>query len=532
MKKLTALVLALCVLLTMSVSALAFEDPQPQTLPFPITEDPITLNVFTTDLLYKQCDFQDVEIWKYMAEKTGISLNFEVYDSESVAEKFSLMMTRKDEDLPDVILRCDQTQAQVQQLVDEGIIVPITDLLPEYAPNFWYQIQHNPSLKAYLTMNDGEIYGMNELHYAKNYLTQPMFVQNEWLKALGYDEVPADTEELKQMLIKFRDSDLNGNGEKDEVGFIATGFEGLMRCFAGAFGVNTRGRTSLYLDADDNGALRFIPTCDNYRKLMSYLHDLYAEGLIYEEIFDSSIKKMTAVGEQNRVLMAVGSQTYLGETNKNNYGGMTTIFKGPDGYQMNANITNPIGEQNTFFTVRNEHVKEALQYFDYFYSREGVTLYFMGFEGVTYELDENGDPWFNDYVNNNPDGLNNEEAMSKYVAWGNAGNPTFYEDKTFGNNFYTAMESEVCAKRLEASIDEVWGNFNYTADEYTTLSMLETDILNYVKDSRAAFVKGEKDINDDAVWNEYLNTLNTMKLEELMKVYQNGLERYQAAAAQ
>ena len=260
------------------------------------------MDAFTTDLYYKRCDFQDLEIWKYLTELTNVSFKFEAYPESDISEKFSLMLTRPDDQLPDVIYRVGISNAEVMQLAADGIIVPITDLLEEYAPHYWYQIQHNPALKAYVTMNDGEIYGMAQLYYATNYVTPPLFVHQEWLKALGYDEVPADTEEFKQMLIKFRDSDLNGNGEKDEVGIIATGFAGLLRFFAGAFGINQRGRGSQYLDDDDQGNLRFIPTSEGYRKMITYVKDLYQEGLIYPEIFSSSIKNMTAVGEQNRVL--------------------------------------------------------------------------------------------------------------------------------------------------------------------------------------------------------------------------------------
>lgn len=527
-KRLIALLLMLCLLLTLSASAFAFEAPIPFKGSFPFSEEPINLTAFTADVYYKRCNFQDIEIWKYMAEKSNISFTFEAYDSNDLNEKFSLLLTRPDDQLPDVLFRVDQSQAQVQQLVDEGIIVPITSYLEEYAPHFWYQIQANPSLKAFLTMNDGEIYGMNELHYAKNYLTTPIFVQQEWLKALGYDKVPEDLNELKEMLIKFRDSDLNGNGEKDEVGIIATSIDSLLRMFYGAFGVNTRGRTSLYLDADDNGNLRFIPTCDNYRKLLSYINELYTEGLIYPEIFSSSISKMTSVGEQNRVLIGTGSLHYLGANNRENYVGMTTIFKGPDGYQFNANVCDPLGAQNTFITVNNKHIEETLRYFDYFYSREGCTLYFMGFEGVTYDVDENGDPWFNDYVNHNPDGLINEEVIGQYVAWGGAGNPTFYEDKTFGNNFYTEMESEVCAERLKSAVTEVWGNFNYTSEEYAQLAIMESDIQTYAKDMRAQFITGDTALTDDN-WNKYVQTMQNMRLPDLMKIYQSGLDRYNAA---
>ena len=528
MKKLAALLLAACMLVSLCATSLAYEDPIPFTGSFPFSKDPIKLTAFTTDVYYKRCDFNDIKIWPYLAEKTNISFDFEAYMENDVQEKFSLLLTKPTSQLPDVIFRVGLENSDVMMLADEGIIVPITDYLEEYAPNFWYQIQKNPTLKAFLTMNDGEIYGMNELDYAINYQTPPVFIHGEWLKALGYDEVPADTEEFKQMLIKFRDSDLNGNGQKDEVGLIATSLEGLLRLFTGAFGINTRGRSSANLDLDEAGNLRFIPTCDNYRKMLSYVADLYKEGLIYKEIFSSSIANMTAVGEQNRVLIGKGSLHYLGANNRENYVGMNTILKGPDGFQFNADMVNPLGAQNTFITCNNKHIGETLRYFDYFYSQEGNTLYFMGFEGVTFDYDENGLPWLSDYVNHNADGLINEEVLCEYTAWGGAANPSMYSNACFGNQFYTAMESAVCAERVKSGVSEVWGAFNYTDEEYRRLAVLESDIKTYVTDMKAKFITGEASLEND--WDTYVARLETMQLAELMSIYQNGLNRYNEAA--
>ena len=151
MKKTLSLVMILCLLLGVCGTAFAYEDPIPFQGTFPLTQEPIELNAFTTDVYYKQCDFNDVMLWDHMKELTGVDFTFEAYGESDISEKFSLMLTRPDEELPDLLFRVDQTQAQVQQLVDEGIIVPITDLLPEYAPHFWYQIEKNPALKAFLT---------------------------------------------------------------------------------------------------------------------------------------------------------------------------------------------------------------------------------------------------------------------------------------------------------------------------------------------------------------------------------------------
>ena len=233
------------------------------------------------------------------------------------------------------------------------------------------------------------------------------------------------------------------------------------------------------------------------------------------------------MGEQNRVLIGKGSLHYLGANNRDNYVGMETILKGPDGYQLNADIGNPIAQQNTFITCNNDHIEETLRYFDYFYSREGVTLYFMGFEGETFEFDENGLPWYNDYVNHNPEGLINEEVLGAYVPWGGSVNPSMYDNACFGNNLYTPMESAVCAERIKSAVPEAWGTFNYSDEEYMRLATLESDIQTYVTDMRAKFITGDADIEAD--WDQYVATLERMQLEELMKIYQNGLDRYNAA---
>lgn len=521
------LLLTLAALLLWTPAALAIEAPLSYTGTFPIAKDPITLTAFNMAGTYTRGEFKDLKIWQYLAEKTNISWEFESYMTE-VNEKLTLRLTSNQ--LPDVLYKVALDNATVLKYAQEGILVPITSYLKEYAPNFYYQIQNDPSLKAFLTIEDGEIYGFNYIVSAANFLTPPVLVQGDWLKALGYDKVPEDLTELKELLIKFRDSDLNGNGQKDEVGLIGTSFENILRLFRGSFGIGTRGRTANVIDIDDDGNLRYIPTSENYKKMLSYLHDLYSEGLIYQEIFDSSIANMTAVGEQNRVLMGIGSLHYLGTTYKDQYVGMDTIFKGPDGYQFNADVGNPILAQNTFITSDNKHIPETVAFFDYFYSKEGIELYFMGFEGETFTYNEQGLPVYTDMVTKNEQGLNSEEVLGSYVPWGGGANPTIAEDTCFGTNMYTKIEADVCKARLENAVKTVWAPFNYTNDEYSRLSVLQTDIKAYVDEMAAKFVTGDADI--DADWQGYVDTLNRMGLVELVSIYQSGLDRYAEVTGQ
>ncbi|HIQ62909.1 MAG TPA: extracellular solute-binding protein, partial [Candidatus Avichristensenella intestinipullorum] len=304
MKRLLSALLVLAMAMSASC-ALAIEEPLPFQGEFPFSEEPITLDVFNMQGVYTRGEFQDMECWKWLTEQTNIGFKFESYTDDIITEKLALKMTGNE--LPDLFFKCALDNATVLKYAQEGIFIPITDYLEEYAPHFYYQIENDPSLRAFLTMSDGEIYGFNYIISASNYMTPPVFVNGEWLRELGYEEVPEDLDALKELLIKVRDTDLNGNGEKDEVPLIATSLDKLYFLFAGAFGINTRGRTATYLDIDENGALRYIPTSEGYKNLMQWFSELYQEGLIYQEIFDSSIANMTAAGEQNRIFLAPGS---------------------------------------------------------------------------------------------------------------------------------------------------------------------------------------------------------------------------------
>lgn len=524
MKRLTVLVMVL--LLAMSSTALAIEPPLPYAGEFPFSQSPITLTCFNMAGSYTRGAFQDQKIWQYLKEKTNIAFEFESYQTE-IPEKLALKMVSND--LPDVFYKVQLDNATVLKYAQEGVFVPLTPYLEEYAPNFYYQIQNDPSLKAFLTMEDGEIYGFNYIVSADNFMTPPVFVNGAWLKELGYDAVPEGLAAFKDLLIKVRDSDLNGNGQKDEIGYIATSLDALLQIFYGAFGIGTRGFSADTIDIDEAGNLRYIPTSEGYRKMLAYVGDLYREGLIYQEIFDSSITNMTAIGEQNRAFLGLGSLHYLGSTYTDQFVGMDTVFKGPDGYQFNAMVNNPILKQNTFITSANKYPAETVRLFDYFYSKEGIELYFMGFEGETFEYDENGLPRYNDYVQNNPDGLINEEVLGAYVPWGGGANPTIAENNCFGNNMYTEIEKANCAARMAYAPEVVWGEFNYTIDQYARLSVLENDIATYVNDMRAKFITGDANLETD--WDSYVQTLNRMGLAELIEIYQSGLDTYTASNA-
>lgn len=69
------------------------------------------------------------------------------------------------------------------------------------------------------------------------------------------------------------------------------------------------------------------------------------------------------------------------------------------------------------------------------------------------------------------------------------------------------------------------GNFKYTDEESSILSGLETDINTYVTTAAAQFINGTQELNDNT-WKQYTDTINSMQLDEVLRLKQVGYDRW------
>ena len=60
-------------------------------------------------------------------------------------------------------------------------------------------------------------------------------------------------------------------------------------------------------------------------------------------------------------------------------------------------------------------------------------------------------------------------------------------------------------------------------EDTTRLATLEQDINTYVTDMKAKFITGNTSFGE---WDSYKDTLNKMGFDELMQIYQRGLDDY------
>jgi putative aldouronate transport system substrate-binding protein len=349
-----------------------------------------------------------------------------------------------------------------------------------------------------------------------------MWLRKEWLERLQLPE-PETTDDFYNMLKAFKEKDPNGNGQPDEIPFQSVGLPALINYVKGAWGLGNRGTRHENVDVDpQTGKLRFIPTDPKYKEMLQYLHKLYDEKLIAEDIFTIQANQFYATGAKGLYGATITTSPYT-LMNQKGYVGATAL-QGPHGDRVFSSVGSPLSAPGAFvITDKNKHPEATVRWIDYLYSDEGSKMFFMGFEGKSYETTPTGDVQYTKEITENPNGLTFEQALVKYVVWPGGGYPNIVRQKYF-KGAESQPESVAAAERFAKYIpEELWPAFSFTAEENQRMAALNADISTYVKEMTAKFVSGKSSFDE---WDAYVETLKKMKLDEYMSIYEAAYERY------
>ena len=493
----------------------------------PIVDEEITLNFFAGQAPATAENWNDVMIFNEYEKMTNMKVKWEMVPHASLPEKRNLALASGN--LPDAFHSAGMPVADILKYGEQGLFVPLNDLIDKHAPNFKKVLEENPDVKQALTFPDGNIYSfplMAEPEFLSYRMGPKPRINEEWLDALGLD-MPETTEEFYQYLKAVKEGDPNGNGEADEIPYGATGMDTLIQYLQGSFGLANKGTSNRNIDLDpETGELRFFHTADEYKELLEYINKLYSEELIEQNIY-------TITGEQYH---ANGSESKYGSTvwyspvdifgeQASVYTGMPAL-EGPEGdKQFNSLMSTVVIPGAFIITNANENPEATVRWIDYFYSDEGMKLFFMGIEGETYELDEKGEPIYMDHILNSPEGLTYEQELAKYLTFPGGGHPSITDRKYFRGPANSIEDIEAAEKLSPNLVESPWSAFKYTNEETKVLSGLGADIEKYVEEMTDKFISGDEPFSK---WDEYVKTIENIGLEKYMKIKSDALKRYEA----
>ncbi len=491
----------------------------------PIFTEPIVLTAAVMQSPI-QVDFNEIVVLKNWAEKSGVTIEFTNIPQADRAQQLSLMLASGE--VPDILMKLQVTAQDQGKYADEGLFLPLSDYA-EYMPNLNRWFEEFPTAKDAMLQADGKYYAAPYILAGHSIrMGEKFYFNTQVLEQLGYDKIPTTTTELLEYFRKAKVLDYNGNGIADEIPLTGGELERIIRVFSGSFGLYNRGASHFNVLVKEDGTLEYSWRSDEYREMLRYLHTLYTEELLDQDIFTMDFAQLIAKASTGRALTyCFVNNSAVSATEYEQYSiGITEPFEGPDGSKFWGNYSEPSRSQGEFvITYKCKYPEAAARWVDHWYSDEGIIEYFMGVEGVTYEKDENspGGLKLTDYVLNNPDGINFEQVLAPYVPWAAGANPSVATNEYFkGGETWPA--SVACADGLINYVPEIlWPQFTkyYSAEETGEMSSIFTEMDNYNKEWRAYFITGQKDLDKD--WDEFVKGYEKMGLPRYMEIYTKAM---------
>src|SRR5699024_3415857 len=233
----------------------------------PIVDDTIQLDIFAGKAATTADDWNDVLILNEYEDMTNIDINWEMVPADGLEEKRNLALSSND--LPDVFYAAIIPPSDLQKYGKQGTFIPLNDLIDEYAPNLRKVLDENPDIEKGLTLPDGNIYSFPTIYspdFESLLIGAKGWINGDWVDQLNMDN-PETTEEFYEYLKAVKETDLNGNGEDDEIPLSSVAeMTRIIHWISGAFGVQNKGMLHTLIDEDpDTGDIRFYPFSDEYK---------------------------------------------------------------------------------------------------------------------------------------------------------------------------------------------------------------------------------------------------------------------------
>lgn len=475
---------------------------------------------------------------KFMEELTGIELNFVEVTNADKKQKFNVRMTGGD--YPEVILDMYLSHSELALYGQQGILLPLQDLIAEYAPNIQAALDKHPLIKNIWTLEDGNMYTVprigNSLHTR---VSNRMWLNKEWLDNLDL-KVPKTTEDFYNVLKAFKEQDANRNGDpNDEIPFSGAMTSGWntnpIPYILGAF--IPSGATSNYLNIDENGKVYYVKATDEWKECLKYLNRLYEEELLDPLIFSQTKDQLLKLGSNptDVILGATTGGSVASITNTTNFERWSQYIalpplEGPKGVKS-ATHSPDYGTSVLSISNACDNPEAVLRFFDYMYTEEGNLINVYGEKGIRYDDAPEG---ATNFLGEPAKYVRYEGDKFQDVSWNQLG--PFYTPEGDELSF-TGKEN--LAEDLEKILYESAVNdylpvaqdpatmmppTAFTTDESRIIVDVTTNMNVYIDQTIAEFITGAKDI--DTEWDSYLQTLENYGLSEYVAMNQAAYDRY------
>lgn len=492
----------------------------------PIVNEPVEITLAA--ITRKNKNFKELPYFVELEKKTNVNVNWNMSAKEGWPEKKSLLFAGQN--LPDAFYGFENlTDVEIVKYASQGMLIPLNDLIDQYAPNFKHVLDLNPTYKAQITAPDGNIYALPSLTQLSPTTHSKFFLNKTWLDKLSLP-VPTTLEEFEKTLQAFNDNDMNGNGSKDdEIPFTFRAKDIRQQNLAPLFG--SFGQLDDYTHfVIKDGKVIYTAMTDPYKDALKYFNGLYTKGLLDKEGFTHDQNVYVAkVQDPGKICGGFlgWSRNSTGGPNKDDYIAIAPL-KDATGKQVWKPVDSQITSKGSFAITKAAANPEVLmRWIDESYEPETSLQIDQGLLGDTIEKGADGrysylpvpeGKQLADLIHDGGPGTDGVSAVIKEIS----------DKLNLNANLVERAELDAFYAPYNVPIDEVFPNVLFTMEEVERLSILKTDIEAYVEKNYAGWMSGG---GIDAAWDGYMAKLKEMKVEEYIQIHQQAYDRYAKALA-
>lgn len=458
---------------------------------------------------------------KALSDASGVDIEYIHPVRGQEAEQFNLMAVSGD--YPDIIdySIIGNYVGGPEKAIEDGVILDLTDLIPEYAPNLYKYYLENPTAAKLAKTDSGKYYSFPFIR--GDAMLSVYFgpvVNTVWLEELGL-QYPETIDDWYVMLKAFKEKK-GASAPLTFESWMIAGWSGSP--FIGAFGVSE----DFYID--DNGDIKYGSIEPGYKKFLETFNKWYAEDLLdadYLTVDQAQVAAKLTTGESGATLGFGSSRlgVWLKATENNpaiDFSGTKYPVEVRGTTPMFTQKSSPLNGQDAFISGTTKNVEAAMRLLDFGYSEKGSRLFNFGVEGESYNM-VNGYPTYTDLILNNPDN-SPAEMLSVYTRA--KYNGPMVQAKEYGEqyNFVYEQQAEAISNWTISDIDK-YGlpNLTPTSEESQELSVIMSEIKTYRDEMQTKFILGTENIDD---YDTYVQNIKDMGIDRAIEIYTAAFERF------
>ena len=478
-------------------------------------------------------NYNDMPFWQEIENRTGTHVNF-IHPAAGADKMAQINLMVASHDLPDVIHGIDwrSVSGGAQMWEEDGVIIDLTEMMPEHMPAYWNRINQYDLAIPSLSI-DGKLYFVNVIQHGVMF--QGPIMRMDWLEASGYEE-PVTLDDLYDILVYFRDHDMNGNGDPSDE-WPMSALSGTNIGWSPLNLMWTYGIHWSYM-VNDEGQVTHGMLTDEFTDAITYMHKLYEEGLLDPDYATMDRTALDGKFMNNQIGFEWGIQpTKMNNTlNPNAEKGLfeasgiklLKLTEDSPAWSFDKNYVSVFTGGMAVVTTKSNEPEKILHWIDYFFTDDGIILANWGMEGLTFEYDENGKPYL-DYTGAAkvyPD-VNEGELKYLYALSGTAGFVYGCDSDMFKSSMHPFSAEGAERWVAEFDVSRMLPDISLTAEEQEDINDTLVDLNTYINIQLDKLVNGQTPLDEIPAIQQ---KLHDMGIDHVLEVYQAAYERFMSVA--